>query len=665
MARNRKYTATASFLPIAVAVIVFFAIGVIFVFASSLGSSSPYAGVNADYGMSFDNMDVDIVWDNDRSCRVTEKIVFRVIDNRPTHGIFVDIPVNSGEKVRRVKVDSSLPHEFSHESSNKIVRVTLGDSERTLRRDVPYDVTVSYTYITPKHKQSDVLALMAIGKGWKSPIERANITMTYPEAPTELDGDFGIWVASEKLSIDDGRVAWSNDGKTVKISLLPQSHEYGPYSHEYALPPFEGVELAYKMPTGVLKNRIDTEIMVTAIVGAILTAFVLVFEFIIAKNKPLTPIVDYYPPRVRSSRGKMKHMLPVQMGKIIDDSCSNEDVTSLIFYWASEGCLTIEEDEDGDTYFIKNKAPDSVTGYEAKLFNSLFGKAEKREDGTEVVSLSKLKGKFANSITQAKNSVNKEYSGKLYKPSFNKVSVLMSVLCGLYAVFVAVFTSFRIGFGYINVAGFLTIIPVVVSALLGRVIAKFYFKFPQNKRAAILVAYTALIVLSSLGVSMLIPRDLMGWAERLLFVALLAIPSVISPFLIVRTDEYNEMLNSILGFRDFLRDAEKDRLEALLADDPQYYYNILPYANVLGVSKIWEDKFKDLTVEPPRYYRSHSPILFRYYMLHRVMSDVGHGLTYVPPKSSSGSFSSFGGGHSGGGGGFSGGSFGGGGGGRW
>ncbi len=647
MAKKRKNTATATLLFIAVAVIIFIAVMIFANFVSSCGSSeSLYPSELPDDGMSYDSMDVDIVWNDDRSCKVTQKIEFSVTDSKPTHGIFVDIPVNSGEKIRNAVVTCALPYSFDYESGYKLVRVIVGDEDRTLLRNRPYHFEITYDYITPKHTQPNVLALMAIGNGWKSPIAEANVTMTYPYAPAEKGGEYGIYVGKEKLTEDDERAVWSDDGKTVRISGI-------------SLKPFEGVELAYPMPDGVLKTRVNTEWIVTAVIGAILTALALVFELVIAKNKPLTPIVDYYPPRIKSMHGDMKHMLPVQMGKIIDDSCSGEDVTSLIFYWASEGYIEIEDNED-DTVFVKNGEVDPVTDYEKRLFDKLFEKGTERSDGKTEVTLSALKGKFANSITSTKNSVNKEYSGKLYKSTFNTLSIVMSVLCGLYALGISLLTTFRISVGFINIPAFLTVVPVVIAAAVGSIIAKRFFKLNKRKRNIALAAYAVVTVISSFAVSMLIPVDVMGRLERILFVVLLSVPSVISPFLIVRTEEYNEMLNSILGFRDFLRDAEKDRLETLLADDPQYYYNILPYANVLGVSDIWEEKFKDLTIEPPTYYHSNVS-LFDIYVLHRVMGDVGHNLTYVPPKASGGSFSSFGGG----GGGFSGGSFGGGGGGRW
>jgi hypothetical protein len=54
-----------------------------------------------------------------------------------------------------------------------------------------------------------------------------------------------------------------------------------------------------------------------------------------------------------------------------------------------------------------------------------------------------------------------------------------------------------------------------------------------------------------------------------------------------RTDYGNKMLGKILGFKHFLEVAEKDKLETLFANDPQYFYTILPYTYVLGVSNTW------------------------------------------------------------------------------
>lgn len=685
------------------------------IFAINYADSASSGSIQyVDSGLSFNSMDVTVVWNDDRSCKITQDITAEFLE--PSHGIYVDIPVNGGEKIRNLSVSAETDgrhtsYTYEREGGFDLVRIKVGDSDILLRRGSKMHCVVSYDYITPRHKDGgDILALLAIGNGWTSGIEKATVTMTYPVAPENAGDKYGIWVAGKKVGGSD--VAWSDDGKTVTVTA-PRDRKTNLYSTDplkrdvaYALLPYEGIEIAYKLPDGSLHNHFDWEFAVTLAIGGVLVLFAVLLKFLKLKNKPLSPIVDFYPPRINSVSGGKRHMLPVQMGKIIDDTCSDEDVTSLIFYWASEGYIALDE-RDGETYLIKLRELEPVRGYEKKLFDKIFvyGTAREYSDdpftehssgatntvcpqcgspmigrycgncgfdthtshsdaGIIEVSLSKLKGVMSGEIMDCKNSVNNEYRGKFYTNASKTASRVMSVLCAVFAVGISVLTSFRVAFPLFNFFGFLSIIPVILSAVLGNYVAKNYFKLPDKKRKIMLGACFVLTALLAILTSLVIPFDVMGWGEKILFAVLLTVPSCIAPFMLVREKSYDEQLNSIIGFRDFLRDAEKDRLETLLADDPQYYYNILPYANVLGVSDIWEKKFKDLTIEPPTYYRSHVGV-FDIYVMSRLSRSFRSDLTYTPPSSSGsrsggGSFGGFGGG-----GGFSGGSFGGGGGGRW
>lgn len=136
---------------------------------------------------------------------------------------------------------------------------------------------------------------------------------------------------------------------------------------------------------------------------------------------------------------------------------------------------------------------------------------------------------------------------------------------------------------------------------------------------------------------------------------------IFSFFIRKRTDEAVDILGKINGFKNFLETAEKDKLEALVDDDPAYFYNILPYAYVLGVSDKWMKKFESIAVEPPQWYYGYYPynyIVFSHFM-RDTMYSASNAMVSMPTQSGSGgSFSS-------GGGGFAGGGVGGGGGGSW
>ncbi len=144
--------------------------------------------------------------------------------------------------------------------------------------------------------------------------------------------------------------------------------------------------------------------------------------------------------------------------------------------------------------------------------------------------------------------------------------------------------------------------------------------------------------------------------------AICAAAFIFSFFIRRRTQKGYETKQKINGFKIFLETAEKERLEAMVYDNPSYYYDILPFAYVLGVSDVWTKRFEGIAFEPPQwYYGSCTERMLFYHFLNSTMTSARTTMTSAPESSSSG----FSGGFSGGGGGFSGGGAGGGGGGSW
>lgn len=118
----------------------------------------------------------------------------------------------------------------------------------------------------------------------------------------------------------------------------------------------------------------------------------------------------------------------------------------------------------------------------------------------------------------------------------------------------------------------------------------------------------------------------------------------------------------LLGFREFIDRAEKDRIERLAKEDPTLFDRVLPYALVFGLEDKWAGAFKDMYKEPPNWYHSSnygnafSPNIF-VNDIGRSLGVMNRSLSSTPRRSGGSGFSS--------GGGFSGGGSGGGGGGSW
>ncbi len=131
-----------------------------------------------------------------------------------------------------------------------------------------------------------------------------------------------------------------------------------------------------------------------------------------------------------------------------------------------------------------------------------------------------------------------------------------------------------------------------------------------------------------------------------------------------KTAKGNELYRKLLGFKEFIKSVEKDRLAMFLKEDEHYFDKVLPFAIVFDVADAWKDKLKGLDVPPPDWYSGNYHGFTTAMFLNRLdnsMNAMSDSFYSAPPSSSGSS----GGSWSGGGGGSSGGGFGGGGGGSW
>ena len=118
-----------------------------------------------------------------------------------------------------------------------------------------------------------------------------------------------------------------------------------------------------------------------------------------------------------------------------------------------------------------------------------------------------------------------------------------------------------------------------------------------------------------------------------------------------RTPYGNEILGKLRGFKRFLETAEKTQLESLVAQNPEYFYNILPYTYALGVSDVWISQFETIAIQAPNWYDSRDGFdihTFETFMT-TTMSSASTAMSSSPSSDSGGGSS--GGGSGGGGGG--------------
>ncbi|MBQ4269396.1 MAG: DUF2207 domain-containing protein [Clostridia bacterium] len=505
---------------------------------------------------------------------------------------------------------------------------------------------LGYTMEIAKDDVKNGMILDVVGTGTAVPLSNVSVTMHFPGKVTAYDIYAGGYGSSQSIEDLNGSKSLSNDGKTLVIQA-PKLDVV--YNAEFGERMAQAITVKFVLEKGALTSHFVTrvftwELLAVTLCGIGVVALALLIRFLTRKNREVVEVVNVKPP---------EGMDPMTMGKLLDGTVDGEDVTSMIYYFAERGYLDIDmQEQTGEILLIKRYSmPSNEPAHRLTLFNGLFKAGDR-------VFINSLANKYYVHIDKAKQQV-----ALKDMPHCDKKSVLGALLCFVLAVGFAVLAPLvvgwaRLGVSYTYTLGALFALPVVPVALLSFVAWNYQFKWRDKTKKIIRFALCAIVIFGAAFYMLLVGRHLLtGWEKGVVMLACGAC-TYFGAKNWSRTEKYNFALGDILGFRNFIVFTEEDKIKFMLEENPQLYYDVLPYAQVLGVTNEWEDKFKNILIESPSWYMGHRYSAFDYYMLNRCMARSMATMTSRPQSNGSsvgrsgggGSFGGFsGGGHGGGG----------------
>jgi hypothetical protein len=290
-----------------------------------------------------------------------------------------------------------------------------------------------------------------------------------------------------------------------------------------------------------------------------------------------------------------KNLMPLEVGAMMDQRVSTNEIASHIVYLATQGYLTIRRDNDAGVLqrmgagkhrytFIKQKElPSNANPVDRKIFEAIFQAGENAESE---VSTDDLKKRFHKEVD------------------------------GIHS----------------------TVFDVLVSK-------KFLASSPRKQRT--IYSVTAIVV-GAVGVAGFVFLDTaMAWGA-LVAAAILGLG--IAQTMGKRTPEGAQVYRALQGYKKYLTVAEKARIE--FHNDPKKYQqlfeSVLPFAMVLGVEKEWVKHFQDLQYTPT-WYTGHGAFIAASFASD--MNSFSSAVQASTQSPSSGAGGSSGGGFGGGGGG--------------
>ena len=358
----------------------------------------------------------------------------------------------------------------------------------------------------------------------------------------------------------------------------------------------EGITVLVELPQNYAHSVVNNTQDIIMLVLILLAAVLVVVVYNKKSNKSfITPVVQFSAKPTFTS---------ADVGYIIDKKVNTEDIASLIIYWANKGFINIIE-EGKKTYISRTDKTFVGKLYEKQLFYAIF---DKHSQG-EKLDIKKLGNNITEAVTVAKQDIPIENSG-IFSKSASFARGALIVLSSFLLTLTLMFVNYQNVNDVLMWCGLFVGVAACVSLF---VLAKNQDKqYALSAKKSLLRKFAFFAVMAGVLTFCIISFN--GYSDPFGTVFLAFGLVLLTAFIVhkfnVRTDEGCRELGDILGLKNFIEVAEKSRLEMLVKDNPQMFYDVLPYAYVLGVYDKWCKKFESIDIGAPIYYQGASVDVF-------------------------------------------------------
>lgn len=608
----------------------------------ALADSDATDSTASSSGYDITDYDLDIVVNENNVFVITETI--NVNYTKEKHGIVRFIPeyyyllMPNGKRkgtraiVSNIKVENDTPYSVYEEDSG--TNIKFGSASSTLLGNVTYKFSYSYKIGADTYKNEDYFFFNLIGTDWDTTISNIKFKITMPK---EFDASKIEFASGKRSASTEATPEFSVSGNIITGKL------------NKTLKAGEAFTIKISLPDGYFKNAgfISKKMsIIYFIVPLIIAGLYLLLSYLYGRNNIVEPIT-FFPPENLNS---------LDLAYVYNGYVSNKDIASLIIFLANKGYISIEEKQEttknGKTktkfYFNKLKDYDGDDQAEQLVFDRLF------YGGKSQTSESDVQKKFYKSSEKIKKIKNRAVNYDKYFTNAN----LWLFFGGMLTIFFLFTWSIAIPYFIVGQVGeffALTFFFIVQSVMFGA-----FSKLSKQWLPQIILICFMLVLVTAIffTIDFAFAGSVLSYIAFFMSIAFTVIVYLVANQVNKRTELGAKLLGEIKGFRRFLVLAEKPKLEALVEENPNYFYDILPYTYVLGVSNKWMKKFESLIITPPSWYTGTHYQAFSMLQLNRAInrSMYSASSSYNTSRSGGGSF---------GGGGFSGGGHGGGGGHSW
>lgn len=508
-----------------------------------------------------------------------------------SHGIYRTIPLkytitrDDGSKQRVISKINNIKstENFSVQREGGYCKIKLGNPQQSIIGGQDYRIIYEYSFPADKLSKNDEFYFNIIGNEWDTDIHKVSFKIKMPKEFDQNQIGFSIGGAgSSGYNPDD--LTYSVNGNIITGTVNRK------------LNPREGLTIRITLPEGYFtQSETGTNFLIPVFVMAALTLLAFLVWFFFGKDDPVVPVVNFYPPKNTNS---------AEAGVEFSGTSADKEIVSLIVCLASKGYIEIEitgntSPLDANFKLTKLKDYDGNNPEESDMMKALFNGANYTDRANLALSRT-----FYQECIKMKKNLKKRVRAQIFEKTVNfpNVSLFLISICGILGVMIyalelgGLFSEDILSrpelLGSLAVLLFVFTISIIKKAVIGIVVSVIFFLMMQPVLGNPIGTIIDTVSLSS---------------DNLIIFLTGVVCLIISVICFMNLEKRNKygrnVLGELQGLKKFLEVARKDEIEKLVSESPQYCYDILPYAYVLGVSDKWIKNFENIMKEPPNWYK--------------------------------------------------------------
>lgn len=421
----------------------------------------------------------------------------------------------------------------------------VGDHVLTFKFKIPNVVS---TVVDPDTNKSNLVLELPLLSGFEFPVQSVTLAVTLPE---NIEGQPRFKSTYYQADIDKLlSVTVSSNMITGQITQQLKDHETLTLTMVVPKSMFDGVNDYIRVG--------NPEVIPMLILAGI----ALVYWVIFLRGKPLIRQRRNSPPE-----GITAGELGVRL------TMAGADLTAMVFSWAQMGYILIQLDDRGRVWLHKKmNMGNERTAFEVKTFNALFGKRDIAEGtGKRYAELSRHLMK----LNPSRKTLNHPKCGN---PLIFRVAMAgIAAPCGVcYAMNYTELIAMQV---------ILAIFLAAVGGVAGWVIQSGMYRIHLRDKFSLILSAAVAVLWFLLGLGAGV------WLIALLTTLSQLLAGLMAAYGGRRTELGRQNAVQILGLHQYLRKVDRAELKRIQENDPEYFYNLLPFALALGVENTFAERF--------------------------------------------------------------------------